>query len=145
MTEVRRFSLVKPTLQTPFHIDFNWWSQIDNNWRVYLQSYLCPDHQQAFKDFQGDISVDWVDPETAEVQQVDGLQHILITHCAKEPGFMTDRTTMVAAIFRIFLANGNEPMTPVEMGEKLGRPPALILKLLSGGQVYRGLRPLSGG
>lgn len=145
MTEVRRFSLAKPTLQTPFHIDFNWWSQIDNDWRVYLRSYLCPEHQQAFNNFQGEVSVDWVDPETAEVQQVDGLQNILITHCAKEPGFITEHTTLVDSIFRLFLANGNDPMTPAEMGERLGRPPALILKLLSGGQVYRGLRPMLAG
>lgn len=144
MTEVRRFSLVKPTLQTPFHIDFDWWRQSDNDWRVYLQNYLCREHQEAFKDFSDDVSVDWVDPETAEVQRVDGLQHILITHCAKVPGFITERTAMVDAIFRLLLANGNEPMTAQELGEKLGRSPSLILKVLSGGQVYRGVRPMVG-
>lgn len=141
MTEVRRYSLVKPTLQTRYHIDFNWWSQSDRDWRVYLQSLLCPDHQQAFADFQEDELVDWVDPETAEVQRVDGLQNILITHCAKEEGFITERTALVDAVFRLFLANGNDPMTPVELGERLGRPPLTILKTLSGGRVYRGLRP----
>lgn len=142
MPEVKRFSLVKPTLETRFHIDFDWWSQKDRDWRIYLQSLLCPEHQQVFQDFDPEERVDWVDPETAEVQQVDGLQNVLITHCAKEEGFITDRTALVDAVFRIFLANGNEPMTPLELAERLGRPPMTILRTLSGGQVYRGLRPI---
>lgn len=142
MTELRRLSLVKPTLQTKFHIDFDWWTQSDQDWRVYLQSLLCLEHQQAFNNFKGDISIDWVDPITAEVQRVDGLQNILITHCAKQPGFITEHTTIVDALFRIFLSNGNEPMTPQQLGERLGRPPLTILNLLSGRQVYRGIRPV---
>ena len=141
MTEVKRMSLVKPTLQTHFHIDFDWWANNDRDWRVYLRSYLCPQHQQAFAEMNTDAQVDWVDPETAEVQQVDGLQHVLITHCAKEPGFVTEQSAIVDGIFRMFLANGNTPLTPVELSEKLGRPPLTILKLLSGTRVYKGLRP----
>lgn len=142
MTELRRLSLAKPTLQTKFHIDFDWWAQSDQDWRVYLQSLLCLEHQQAFNNFKGDISIDWVDPVTAEVQRVDGLQNILITHCAKQPGFITEHTAIVDALFRIFLSNGNEPLTPQQLGERLGRPPLTILNLLSGRQVYRGIRPV---
>jgi hypothetical protein len=141
VVEVKRFSLVKPTLQTRFHIDFDWWGQNDRDWRVDLFSFLCPDHQEAFSDARGDERFDWVDPDTAEVQQVDGLQHVLITHCAKTPGFITERTSMVEAVFRLFLANGNTPMTPVELSEQLGRPPETILRTLSGMRVYKGLRP----
>ena len=73
-----------------------------------------------------------MDPETAEVQVVDGLQHILITHCAKQPDFIPEHSTLVDAVFRIFLANGNMPLTPVELSERLGRPADTILKTLSG-------------
>ena len=83
MTELKRFSLVKPSLHTRFHIDFDWWGQNDRNWRVDLFGFLCPEHQETFADIRDDKLIDWVDPESAEVQQVDGLQHILITHCAK--------------------------------------------------------------
>ena len=55
----------------------------DRDWRVFLQSLLCPEHQQAFAELPDDHMVDFVDPETAEVQRVDGLQHVLITHCAR--------------------------------------------------------------
>jgi hypothetical protein len=142
MTEIRHSSLVKPSLNTRFHIDFNWWSQSDRDWRIYLQSLMCEQHQQAFQGYQEDDMVDWVDPETAEVQRVNGLQHILIQHCAREPGFITERTAMVDALFRLFLANGNEPMTSQELAQQLGRPPITILKVLSSGQVYRGMRPI---
>jgi hypothetical protein len=142
MTEVRRSSLVKPTINTHFHIDFGWWSKSDRDWRVYLQSLLCQEHQQAFRGFQEEDLVDWVDPETAEVQRVDGLQHVLISHCAREPGFITDRTAIVDALFRLFLANGNEPKTPQELGDQTGKSPQTILKVLSSGQVYRGMRPI---
>jgi hypothetical protein len=141
VTEIKRMSLVKPTLQTHFHIDFDWWAKNDRDWRVYLRSYLCPEHQAAFAEMDTDAQVDWVDPETAEVQLVDGLQNVLITHCAKESGFVTEQSAVVDGIFRLFLANGNTPLTPVELGERLGRPPITILKLLSGTRVYKGLRP----
>jgi transcriptional regulator GlxA family with amidase domain len=71
--------------------------------------------------------VDSVDPDTAEVQRVDGLQHILITHCSREPGFITDRTTLVDAVFRVFLANSNEPLSVQELADKLNRSPEVIL------------------
>lgn len=141
MTELKRFSLVKPTLQTRFHIDYDWWGQSDRNWRVDLFSFLCPEHQEAFSGVSDDDLIDWVDPETAEVQQVDGLQHILITHCAKQPRFIEDRTSLVESTFRLFLSIGNTPLTPIELSDQLGRSPSVILQTLSGRRVYKGLRP----
>ena len=141
VAELKRISLVKPTLQTRFHIDFDWWSKNDRDWRVYLRNYLCAEHQEIFADARADEQVDWVDPDTAEVQQVDALQHLLITHCAKEDAFITQQTTLVDSVFRLFLANGNMPLTPVELAEQLGRQPMVILKTISGTRVYKGLRP----
>lgn len=141
MTELKRFSLIRPTLYTRFHIDFEWWRQNDNDWHIFLSGLLCPIHQQAFSGWDSNQVVDWVDPNTAEVQPVDGIQHLLITHCAKQEGFITPHTTLIDAVFRLFLANGNTPLTPAEMGETLGRPGELILKTLAGGRVYRGMRP----
>jgi len=141
VTDIKRISLVKPTLQTRYHIDFDWWSKNDRDWRVYLRNYLCTEHQQAFSDADIDIQVDWVDPQTAEVQRVDGLQHILITHCAKQEGFINQQGTLVDSVFRIFVANGKLPLTVVELAEQLGRQPVMILKTLSGMRVYKGLRP----
>jgi hypothetical protein len=141
LVEVRRISLVKPTLKTCYHIDFDWWKQNDRDWRVYLRNYLCPEHQAAFAEIETTEMVDWVDPETAEVQRVDGIQSILISHCAKQQTFITHQTTLVDSIFRLFLANGNTPLTPEELALQLGRDPITILKTISGARVYKGLRP----
>jgi len=141
LPDVKRASRVRPTVQTHFHIDFNWWQERDRDWRVFLQSLLCLEHQQSFAELPEDRMVDFVDPVTAEVQRVDGLQHVLITHCAKMDGFISPHTTLVDAIFRIFMANGNIPMTPLELAQQSGRSPDLILRVLTGDRIYRGLRP----
>ncbi len=141
MAEPKKYSLVTPTLDTPFHIDFDWWQQNDREWRVHLRATLCAEHQAAYSELEGGTMVDFVDPETAEVQQVDGLQHILISHCARAPEFITERTSLVEAIFRIFLANGNVHMTARELAEHLHRPAMTILRTISGTRVYKGIRP----
>lgn len=142
MNATARFSLVKPTIQTPFHIDFEWWKTHDHNWRVYLFSFLCPAHQLVFEKVENQSMIDWIDPETAEVKTVDGLQHILMTHCASQPEFVNATTTLVDAVFRVLLSNGNQPVTPAELSERIGKSPTTILQTLSGPRVYQGIRPV---
>ena len=139
----KRSSLIKPKLTSPFKIDFDWWKKHDRDWRVYLRSFLCEEHQRMFENLDNDEIIDWVDPKTAEIKQVDGLQHVLISHCAKQEGFVTNKMALVDSVFRVFLSNGNEPLTPQELGERLNRPPATILRTFSGVRVYKGIRPIS--
>jgi hypothetical protein len=134
-------SLLKPTSKTPFHIDFEWWKHNEHDWHVFLRSLLCPEHQETFANIEEGALVDWVDAQTAEVRQVDGIQHMLMSHCALLPEFTDSRTALVEAVFRVFLVNGNIPISPEELGKKLGRPAETILKTISGPRVYRGLRP----
>jgi len=134
------FSLVKPTLNTPFNIDFEWWRQNDRNWRVYLRNYLSPEDQQNYLGNEDEV-VDLIDQETGEVHQVDALQHLLISKYANQVDFITQNTSVTEAIFRLFLANGNMVLTPQEISERLNRPPITILRMLSGRQVYKGIRP----
>ena len=141
VTEVKRMSIVKPTLQTCFHIDFDWWQKNDRDWHVYLRNYLCEEHQAAFANIDETDQVDWVDPVTAEVERVDGLQHVLITHCAQQENFITQHTAVIDAIFRIFLANGNQPLNAEELSGILSRPAQTILRTLSGPRVLQGIRP----
>lgn len=138
-----RSSLVKPTIDTPFKIDFDWWMNHDRDWRVYLRSFLCEEHQKVFENLNNDELIDWVDPETAEVTQVDGLQHVLISHCAQQESFLTEKMALVDSVFRVFLSKGNKPLTIKQLGEILDRPPETILKTFSGIRVYKGIRPVS--
>lgn len=142
MPEVKRFSLLKPTIETPFHIDFDWWKQNENDWHVFLRSMLCSEHQEAFANMEEGQMIDWVDPETAEVKPVNGIQHALMTHCALQPDFLNERTALVEAVFRLFLANGNVPMSAQELSARLNRPAETILRTLAGPRVYHGLRPV---
>lgn len=135
-------SLLKPTIKTPFHIDFEWWKQNERDWHVFLRSFLCAEHQEIFAETEEGDSLDWIDPQTAEVKPVDGIQHALISHCAQLPDFVNQRTALVEAIFRLFLANGNIPMTAEDLSEKLGKPADTILRTIAGPRVYRGLRPI---
>ena len=135
-------SLLKPNAKTPFHIDFEWWQQNERDWHIFLRSFLFAEHQEAYASMEEGSLVDWIDPQTAEVKQVDGVQHVLITHCAQLPDFVNPRTAVVEAIFRTFLANGNIPMSAEDLSAKLGKPADTILRTIAGPRVYRGLRPV---
>ena len=141
MSNGKRFSLIKPTIDTPFHIDFNWWKSHDQNWRVHLQSYLCEEHKLIFSDQNDSPLIDWVNIETAEVKPVDGFEHTLMNHCAKQPEFLNEHTTTVNSVFRIFLSNGNSPLSCLELSSITGKTADIILKTLTGLQVYKGIRP----
>jgi hypothetical protein len=141
MAEVKRFSLVKPTVDTPFHIDFAWWKKNERDWHVYMRSLLCAEHQEAFANTEEGETIDWIDPVTAEVKPVEGVQNALMTHCVKQPDFLTSQTALVEAVFRLFLTNGNVPMSSGELGARLNRPPETILRTLAGARVYKGIRP----
>lgn len=144
MPEGKRISLVKPTVSTPFHIDFDWWQKNERDWHVYLRSLLCPEHQEAFSNLEEGQMIDWVDPRTAEVKPVEGIQNTLMSHCVKQPDFLTEQTALVEAVFRLFLTNGNVPLSSEELGSRLNRPPMTILRTLAGARVYKGIRPVNG-
>jgi hypothetical protein len=144
MPEGKRTSLVKPTVTTPFHIDFDWWQKNERDWHVYLRSLLCAEHREAFANVEEGRMIDWVDPVTAEVKPVEGVQNTLMLHCVKQPDFLTEQTAMVEAVFRLFLTNGNIPMSSDELGNRLNRPAMTILRTLTAGRVYKGIRPVSG-
>ncbi|MEI7988148.1 MAG: hypothetical protein WCI88_03845 [Chloroflexota bacterium] len=135
------YSIIKPTLKTPYHIDFEWWKQNERNWQIILLGYLSPEHRQVLQEMSQEQKFDIIDPQTAEVRQVDALQHLLMTDYSKREDFISETTSLVEAIFRLFLVNGNHPMSSEEISGKLDRPAPLILQMLSGKRVHQGLRP----
>ena len=141
MNPTSHYSLVKPTLETPFHIDFDWWIEHDANWRVFLLDFLCDEHRAIYIEKDQNIQIDSIDPQTAEVQRVDGLLHTLVTHCAQQEGFISKNTTLVNMIFKIFLANDNKPLNSIQLAELTEKPALTILRTFSGMQVFKGIRP----
>ncbi len=133
---------VKPTIETKFHIDYTWWDREGRELRPYLISHLLPEQRLHFDESTSDSLVDWIDPDTAEVRRVDALTQGLQT-ASGNPQYINDHTTLVDAVFRIFLANGNKPLSPRELGDKLNRLPLTILKTIAGREVYKGVRPVN--
>jgi len=132
--------LGKPTLDTKFHIDFSWWEKSSEDLRTYLLSHLRPEQRERLSQSTEDRTVDYIDPDTAEVLQLDELG-LAIQIAAEDEDFINSHTSLVDSIFRVFLANGNLPMTPRELAEETDRSATTILKTLSGQQIYKGIRP----
>lgn len=135
----RRNIRIKPTVDTDFHIDYGWWDKQDAELRTYLISLLPEEQRGTFQELANDEKIDYIDPETAEVRKVDPLQ-AAIRSLVDDVDL--SQTPLVDAVFRVFLLNGNTPLTPTELAEHVGRPATTILRTLSGARVYRGIRPV---
>ena len=132
----------RPSLDTKFHIDYSWWTATGKDIRVAVRGQLCQECQQRFPDHRNTESVDWVDPETAEVVQADALLQCLRSECANKPGFVSRVSPLITNIFRLFLLNGNQPLTPRELHDQITwQDPETILRTLATGTVYMGIRP----
>lgn len=134
-------ALVKPTLDTTFHIDYSWWDRSGDDLRVYMLSHLSPEQRERLSTGGDDRVVDFIDPDTGEVSQLGELE-LALQLAARDPDFINPHTSVVDSIFRVFLANGNLPLSPNQLGDLISRSPATILKTISGARVYKGIRPV---
>ncbi|HPV07792.1 MAG TPA: hypothetical protein PLD57_12010 [Aggregatilineales bacterium] len=129
-------------MDTRFHIDYDWWEQTGKDIRVDMRQICAEIGEEGLDDADDSMMVDWIDPLTAEVRQVDGMMYAFLVQCSRNPEFVNERIPLTEAVFRTLLASGNRPMTPVELAERTGRPAEMILRTLSGPRVYKGLRPV---
>jgi hypothetical protein len=134
-------SLVKPTLETQFHIDYSWWDRPGKDLRTYQLSHFPPDQRERLAQSSNGEMIDFIDPRTGEVRQLDELT-MAIQIAAQDPNFINPQASLVDLIFRLFLIHDNEPMTPIELEAILNRPASLILKTLSNRESFNGIRPL---
>jgi hypothetical protein len=133
---------LKPTLDTKYHIDYTWWERNkEEDLRIYLLSHLPQEVRDRIAGNTSSTVIDQIDMETGEVFRLDELG-MAIQDAAKAPDFINPYTSVVDSIFRIFLANGNQPLSARELENLIGRPANTILKTLSGGRIYKGIRPV---
>lgn len=139
----KALTLIRPTVETPFHIDWDWFDRNDVNERQVLRDQLTPEVRQEFEKSDTTIEeVDWIDPDTGEVFRVDSLREAILSDCQWKPSYITQSTPLITAIFRALLANNNRSMTPVEMTQRLGRStPQTILNILTRGGIKYGIVP----
>lgn len=139
----RPSKLVKPTLDTDFYVDYEWWErESSEDLRTYLLSHVSPEQREYLSQSAQDSVADYIDPETAEVFQLDALQ-LAIKQAADDPNFINPQTSLVDSVFRVFLANNNTPLSPRQLAERTGRDATTILKTLGGIRVYKGIRPFN--
>lgn len=137
--------LLRPDINTKFHIDYDWWSKQQRDVRIIIWEHLCPECKEKFGTHTETGDIDWVDPNTGEVTVVDGLMYSLRDCCSRKQDYVTHRTPLATSIFRLFLANGNSPLSATEIYEKIDRrDPEAILRILLGRQsrTHYGMGPI---
>jgi hypothetical protein len=134
----------RPTVDTKFHIDLDWWEQNQRDIRVIIRGSLCEECRSTYEEsYRGLQEIDWVDEQTGEVTRVDALWHTLRACCSIRPDYIQPTTSIVEAVFRTFLASGNQPLTIRQLHGLIDRrPPEMLLRVLTGGPVYMGIRPI---
>ena len=134
---------IKPTLDTRFHIDYEWWERSSKDLQTYMNQHLCEEHRRMLaEDADAEEIVDWIDSETGQISRVNKVVYTLLSHCCHQPDYITERTSLIDAVFRALIAVGNRPLTPVRLAERVGRPADTILRTLSGQTIYNGIRPV---
>lgn len=134
-------ALVKPTLDTKYHIDYPWWEKnTEEDLHTYILSHLLPEQREGLAQTTESVTMDFVDPITGEVLEVDEMG-LAIQVAARDPNFINQQTPLIDCLFRVFLANGNQPLSANELAERTNRPAATILKTVGGTRVYKGIRP----
>lgn len=132
--------LIKPSLETNFYIDYEWWEESRDDLNVYLMAHLSPEQREKLEDTDNVEVFDHIHPETGEVFQLDALG-LAIQESAKQDDFITTHIGLIDSVFRAFLVNDNRPLNAHDLSEITSRDASTILKTIGGIRVYRGIRP----
>ncbi len=138
--KLKTSSLKRISADTQFYIDYEWWDKSQLDLKTYLFSRLSIEDESAFD--AGSEEVDLVNANTGEVHRVDGFQYVVQTYFSKLPDDFLSRSSLVDAVFCVLLANANQPMTAIEIAEKVHRPTDVVLKTIGGPRTYQGIRPI---
>lgn len=132
--------LIKPTLDTPYHIDYDWFTTTSGeDLRVYLLSHLPNDTREQLEAGGEGQELDFIDPVTGQVQRLDALR-LALRQAAQAPEFINRDIGVVDCLFRVFLRNDNTPQSPRQLADLTGHNAQTILNLISK-RVYKGIRP----
>jgi len=138
-----KFATPKLNVVTPdtrFYIDYHWWDTANLDLRGFILSRLQLQNENLTANDMNEV--DLVNPQTGEVQRVDGFQFMMQTYFSELTDEFIAKSSLVDAVFCILLANANRPMTAQEIGAKVRRDPQVIVKTFGGAQVYHGIRPV---
>ena len=121
--------------KTRWWIALDWFQQNHRSISPLVQACLCPSCAKTLS-------------QEAEKESTDAVFASVRDCCSHAPGFINDRLPILESVFRLFLANGNQPLETGELGKKLsdlrgGDPyrtmPEILLRLLKN-DCYYGLQ-----
>jgi hypothetical protein len=119
-------------------IDLEWLEQHGRSFSVLATGCLCPACREHLEE------------EKKPISDAELLAHIRDC-CSQTPEFITEKSPVSESVFRLLLANGNQPLGLAELNAKLaewrgGSPQRLkaefLSRLLESDQYY-GLRPVA--
>lgn len=111
-------------------IDFEWYKQNNRSFPVLARNYLC---SRCLKQKWG--------PEIPVARILSTIKDC----CSSDPNFVTHKLPIMDAVFRIFLANGNQAITVDELrkelverlrGDTYRTSPEILLRLLRNDNHY---------
>ena len=140
MQPVKLDLIIKPTLDTLFHIDYEWWKKEDKSPLTHLPPEVREQIEASDIDLDDDSRVDYVDPETAEVHSVNRIGLMLQQHHSQND-LLSEQVSLVDSVFRVLLMNGNTAMSVRQLAQRTGRDANTILRTIGGVRIYRGIRP----
>ena len=116
-------------------IDLDWYQQNKRSFSDLARAHLCPKCNERLK----------------ENASANKLLSTIKDCCSKTPGFITGNSPVLESIFRLFLANGNQPLDLDTLGEQLSewrgidtyRSSAEILSCLLKDEEYYGIRQVT--
>jgi len=118
-------------------IDLDWYQQNNRSFPALAQNYLCGKCRKKL-DTKGKV--------ISETELLATIRDC----CANESGFISVQRPILESVFRLFLANGNQPLDLEEMGKQLSErrsgdtycTSAEILSRLLRNDPYYGIRQL---
>ncbi|MBK8135931.1 MAG: hypothetical protein IPK52_08835 [Chloroflexi bacterium] len=131
--------LAKQTLDTRYHIDYEWWRTSTEDLRTNLLKQVPPDFKDAVLAQPEDRQFDYIDPKSGRVSRLDAL-HFALMVASESTEFLDNSVSLADAIFRVLLTRDNAPTSARELAALTGRDGRTILTLL-GSRVLYGIRP----
>jgi len=118
-----------------WYIDMDWYQQNKRSLATLARDCLCPKCARQLTAERKDIPA-------------DTLLATIKDCCSHSPGFIDEGLPILESVFRLFLANGNQPLNLEELGRQLGerrssdtyRTSTEILSRLLKKDEYYGLR-----
>jgi hypothetical protein len=107
-----------------YFIDEKWFTEHNKSFRAVAQTRMCASCRKKIGT-EVQERVPTIDPRGRVVYEMRSVPFAsnplteIRRHCSKESGYLNAETPVVEALFRVFLANGNQPIDLETIREQL--------------------------